>query len=81
MEFLITILNLYKAILIVRVFMSWIRPDPSHPLVNFIYSITDPLLDKIRDLLPQNGMGIDFSPLVVLFGIDLLQRVVFGGYF
>jgi YggT family protein len=59
--------------------MSWIHPDPNNPIVSFIDSVTDPVLRPIRDFLPQNGMGIDFSPLIVFFGLGIIERILLGG--
>jgi YggT family protein len=44
--------------------------------VRFLHNATDPLLDKIRRVVPLQFGGIDFSPIILLFGIFLLQRVV-----
>ena len=40
----------------------------------FLYRVTEPLLDPIRRILPTSGMGIDFAPLVALLLIQFLTR-------
>ena len=75
---LVSLLDLYNVILLARVFMSWINPDPYNPIVRFINSVTDPILVPIRNLLPQNGMGIDFSPIIVFFAIGFIKRLLLG---
>jgi YggT family protein len=60
--------------------MSWIRPDPYHPFVRFIYKITEPVLEPIRRILPTGGIGLDLSPLIVFLLLHLLQRALFGGF-
>ena len=57
-----------------RVLMSWIDPRFEKPLGQFLYSLTEPFLAPIRNILPQAGM-FDFSPLVLLIGLGLLMRV------
>ncbi|MFP4416925.1 MAG: YggT family protein [Fibrobacterota bacterium] len=74
-------LQLYEVLLIIRIVMSWIRPDPYHPIVQWIYKLTDPVLEPIRRLLPIQGMGIDFSPIVVFILINILKRLVIGSSF
>lgn len=77
-------LRIYEVILLVRIFMSWIRPDPYHPVVQWVHRLTDPVLEPVRRLLPIRGMGIDFSPIVVFILIEILQRVILqasGGYY
>jgi len=76
---LINLLTLYKFILIAKIFMSWFNPDRNNPIVSFIDSVTDPVLTPIRNFLPQNGMGIDFSPLVIFFALSLIERMLLGG--
>lgn len=68
------LITLYEAILILRILLSWIRPDPSNIVVVWIYKITDPVLDPIRKAIPLHGMGIDFSPMVVFFIIEIIKR-------
>ena len=67
------VLVLYMWIIIVRALLSWVNPDPYNPIVQFLYSITEPVLYRIRQLLPMSGVGIDFSPIVVLLAIIFLQ--------
>ncbi len=57
-----------------RVLMSWIDPQFQKPLGQFLYSLTEPFLAPIRNVLPQTGM-FDLSPLVLLIGLGLLMRM------
>ena len=67
------VLVLYMWIIIIRALLSWVNPDPYNPIVQFLYSITEPVLYRVRQILPISGMGIDFSPIVVLLAIIFLQ--------
>ncbi len=42
---------------------------------NFLYQATEPALRPIRRFLPNLGT-IDISPIVLLLGLMLLQRVI-----
>ncbi|MDX1802954.1 MAG: YggT family protein [Alcanivorax sp.] len=66
------ILNYVFWAVLVRVILSWVAPDPYNPLVRVIVQITEPVMAPVRKLLPPMG-GVDFSPLVILLGIQLLQ--------
>lgn len=66
------VLTLYLFIVIARALISWVNPDPRNPIVRFLYNATEPLLYRVRRVLPDVG-GIDFSPLVVIVGIYFLQ--------
>jgi YggT family protein len=66
------VLTVYMYIVIARALVSWVNPDPRNPIVRFLYNATEPLLYRVRGVLPFMG-GIDFSPLVVIVGIYFLQ--------
>ena len=68
------VLTLYMWVVIIRALLSWVNPDPYNPIVQFLYGITDPLMNRIREKLPMSGMGIDFSPIIVILGIIFLQE-------
>lgn len=67
-----TVLNLA---ILARVLVSWVNPNPYHPAMQVLIQITEPILAPIRRYLPQTGM-IDFSPLVALILLSLVQRLL-----
>lgn len=68
-------LNIYLWIIFARAILSWVNPDPYNPIVQFLYKITEPVLNPIRKMIPY-GMGIDFSPLVVILAIYFMRSFV-----
>ena len=70
------ILTIYKYILLASVIISWINADPYNPIVNFIYRVTEPVLQRIRRHMPNTG-ALDLSPIVLFVLIYLVQIVVF----
>ncbi len=77
-----TLLTLYMWVAIVSALLSWVNPDPYNPIVRFLRNITDPVYMRIRRWMPFVMVGsMDLSPLVVIFGIQivnaLLERLVF----
>ena len=69
-------LGIYLWIIIIRALLSWVNPDPYNVIVQFLYSITEPVMVRVRQLLPMSGVGIDFSPIIVILGIIFLQEFV-----
>ena len=69
-------LGIYMWIIIIRALLSWVNPDPNNPIVQFLNSITEPVMIRVRQLLPMSGIGIDFSPIIVILGIIFLQEFV-----
>jgi YggT family protein len=67
-------ITVYMWIVVVRAVVSWVNPDPYNPIVVFLRRATDPVLTPIRRKFPFSGMGIDFSPLIVILGIVFLQK-------
>ena len=73
-EILSMLLTIYSYILLARALISWIpNLDPYNPFVQFLYQITEPVLDPIRKLIPPLGGMIDISMIVAFFGIMILQ--------
>lgn len=68
--------ELYGMALLVRILFEWIRVPYSSRVMRFLWDITEPLLAPIRRVLPTFG-GLDFSPLVVFFLLNFVQRLVF----
>lgn len=67
------VLTLYMWIIIIRAVISWVNPDPYNPIVQFLYRITEPVMEPVRRWLPFRGMGIDISPIIVILAIIFLQ--------
>jgi YggT family protein len=67
------VLQIYMWVIIARAIISWVSPDPYNPIVQFLYRITEPVLQPVRRALPLTW-GIDFSPLVVILAIIFLDQ-------
>lgn len=67
------VLQVYFWIIIARAVLSWVNPDPSNPIVRFLYQVTEPVLRPVRRRLPMVAMGLDLSPMVVLLAIYFLE--------
>lgn len=76
LELVDTLLLVYSLLIFARVIISWVRLDPYHPVVQFLYATTEPVLAPIRKLLPGGGMMLDFSPLIALLLISVLRRLI-----
>jgi len=68
-------LNIYLWIIFARAILSWVNPDPYNPIVQFLYKVTEPVLYPIRRMMPY-GVGIDFSPLIVILVIYFIRGFV-----
>jgi YggT family protein len=70
------LLQIFQLILLARVLLTWFpNIDRSNPIVQFLFQVTEPVLQPIRQMLPQTGM-VDFSPLIVFLIISVLMTLV-----
>jgi len=69
-------LTLYMWLIIIRALISWVNPDPYNPIIRFLYNVTEPVLYQVRRLIPIKGIGIDFSPIIVILVIVFLQSFI-----
>ena len=67
------LLGIYMWIVIGRAILSWVNPDPYNPIVRFLHDVTEPLLSRIRRMLPALGGSIDFSPMILILAIYFLM--------
>lgn len=67
------VLVLYGYILLGRVIISWVSPDPYNPIVRFLYNATEPLLFRLRKAIPLVVGGMDMSPILVFVGLSFLR--------
>lgn len=66
----------YKWIIIIAAIVSWVRPDPYHPIIRFLYAATEPVLYRVRRLMPFVMVGgFDLSPLVVILLLQFVGQV------
>ena len=81
------LLSIVSLVIIIQVVLSWlfvfnVLNTSSNGVRAFALAIdrlTAPLYRPIRKMLPDFG-GIDFSPLVVLIAVQVLQKLLGGVY-
>ena len=76
------LLQLYLLAIFGRVLLSWFPLNPNGAMATvagFLYTVTDPVMNRVRRVLPAarfGGMALDFSPVVVIFGITILRQII-----
>jgi YggT family protein len=74
--FLINALRIYSIILFIRVVLTWIPSvDYNNPFVKFLYQVTEPILQPIRQRVPPYR-GYDLSTLIVFVAIIVLTNII-----
>ncbi len=70
--------TIYILLILAYVLTSWIRlPYSLHPLQRFLDDVCGPFLRLFRRFLPTIG-PLDISPIVAVFALVILQRVLVG---
>jgi YggT family protein len=81
------VINLIFQVFIILIFVdvigSWLLyarvrlPDFVFGILQAVHSITGVVLNPIRRLLPNLG-GLDISPIIALFALEMLRRFIVG---
>ena len=71
--------SLINFILLIRIILSWL-PIGRNAITNLLYSLTEPLLAPIRNLLNKSpiseGLMIDFSPIILVIILSFIERIL-----
>lgn len=77
------LVNLYTFVIAASVFISWVNADPYNPIVKAIISLTEPIYRIFRKIVPKRlyRTGFDFTPLVTLLALILVDTVLINMLF
>lgn len=67
----------YEFCLLIYILSSWFPQIQDNIIMNFIRDISEPYLSIFRKILPSLG-GLDFSPIIAFFVLDLLKSIIIG---
>lgn len=67
--------DIFIIALFIQAILSWINPDPYHPVSTLLRNLTFPILSPIQKFVPPIG-GIDLSTMVGLIGLMFIKRLV-----
>ncbi len=70
------LLQVYVWLIFVRVILGWVNPRPRNEILVMVIRVTEPLLCRLRPLIPLRG--IDLSPILALLLIELIRRLLIG---
>ena len=69
----------YYILLIIRIFLTWI-PSINWEQQPFAWmrSVTDPLLNIFRGIIPPIGGVLDISPILAIVLLQIMQALIVG---
>ncbi|WP_428022918.1 YggT family protein [Arcobacter sp.] len=68
-----SIIFLYKWVVIISALISWVRPDPYNPIVQMLYRLTEPAYAFIRRYIPTVFGGMDLAPMILILVLIFLE--------
>ena len=68
-----SLLTIYIWVIIIAALLSWVRPDPYNPIVQFLTRITTPAYQLVRRMMPTTFNGIDLAPLIIIIGLQVID--------
>lgn len=69
----LSVIFLYKWVVIISALISWVRPDPYNPIVQMLYRLTEPAYSFIRRYIPTVFGGMDLAPLILILVLIFLE--------
>ncbi len=70
------IFQIYSYLVLARVLLSWFPVDRNNQIIDFIYRVTEPILAPFRIVIPLGMMGLDLSPILAFFFLDIFRRLL-----
>jgi YggT family protein len=71
------VIGLLELLIIVRAVLTFLPAvDRYHPIVRFLHTVTDPILQPFQRILPGNAVGMDFSPLLAILALQMIERLL-----
>lgn len=73
-DLLYALLRVYSFLILARVIMSWVNPNPRNELLLMVIRVTEPVLAPLRAIIPLRG--IDLSPILAWLLLTILMRLI-----
>jgi len=74
-EMIEMIFNIFIYSILVLVILSWVNPNGYNPAIGLIHSLTSPVMNPLRRIIPSAG-GIDFTPMIAMVVLYLAQMLI-----
>lgn len=71
-----SVITMYIWVVIIAAVLTWVRPDPSNPIVQLLYRLTEPAYALVRRYIPTVFNGIDLAPLVIIIGLQVFDVIL-----
>lgn len=72
--------EIYYFLILANILLSWVafrRGVRGTAIISFIYEMTEPFLRIFRRILPPTKYGVDFSPILAIFALYVIESLVY----
>ena len=69
----LSVIFLYKWVIIISAILTWVKPDPNNPIVQMLYRLTEPAYAFVRKYIPTVFGGMDLAPIILIFALIFLE--------
>lgn len=75
-----TVFNILELAILLECIMSWMPQARNNKFMNIVSSFTYPILEPFRKLQDRfiQGLPVDLSPIIALFAINIIRRLIIG---
>jgi len=77
----ISVVVLYKWVIIIAAILTWVKPDPYNPIVQLLYRVTEPAYALVRKYIPTVFGGMDLAPIIVILVLIFLETFLKSLFF
>jgi YggT family protein len=70
-----SLITIYIWVVIIAALLTWVRPDPTNPIVQVLYRLTEPAYALVRRYVPTVFNGIDLAPLIIIVGLQIIDVI------
>lgn len=75
------LISLIDALIFIRAILSFFPIKRNNPIIRILYTLTEPVLAPIRQLLAKSplggpGMMLDFSPVLAFILLEVIRNVL-----
>lgn len=70
-----TLFDLYLFVLCGRLLLAWVRADYFNPVTRFVIKLTDPVITRLRRILP-NRRNLEISTLVFILFLEIIKLLL-----
>ncbi len=67
--------EVYMALMMARILLSWVSHNPYQPVIRFIYEVTEPVLGFFRKIIPPIGM-VDISAIAAFLALGFIKGII-----